>query len=42
MWKPCGLDQSTLKELGRGYIPSLSSVWSMEIMDGKIWKRIME
>jgi hypothetical protein len=30
------------KELGRGYLPALSSFQSMEIMAGKLWKSIME
>jgi len=31
-----------LEERGRGFMPALISVWSMETMAGKIWKRIME
>jgi hypothetical protein len=30
------------EELGRGYLPALSSVRSMETMAGKLWKRRME
>jgi hypothetical protein len=30
------------EELGRGYLPALSSFWSMEIVAGKFWKRRME
>jgi hypothetical protein len=29
-------------ELGRGYMPTLSSVQRMETMAGKIWKRRRE
>jgi hypothetical protein len=29
------------EELGRGYLPALSSIWSMETMAGKLWKRKM-
>jgi hypothetical protein len=30
------------EELGRGYLPALSSFYSMEIMAGNIWNRRME
>jgi hypothetical protein len=29
------------EELGRGYMPAMSSFQSMEIVAGKIWKSIM-
>jgi hypothetical protein len=30
------------EELGRGYLPALSSVRSMDTMVGKLWENIME
>jgi hypothetical protein len=35
-----GMEES--EELGRGYLPALSSFQSMETVAGKLWKRIME
>jgi hypothetical protein len=31
-----------LEEIGRGYLPALSSFSSMEILVGNLWKSIME
>jgi hypothetical protein len=29
------------KEIGRGYLPALSSAWNMETVAGKLWKSRM-